>query len=119
MLRTLLAGAGLLLLGPAVASAAPFGELPFQPVAGSATCLRATGTAGELVRQSERTVRIVGDIRRAARGDDNGLSTEGTAGNGRRSFHVELTRAARVRYVRVNVYEYFGRRDRTITVEVR
>jgi len=89
--------------------------------------VRATRRPGGVVDVRWRTdvaardvgFRIVGDIRRAARGDDNGLSTEGTAGNGRRSFHVELTRAARARYVRVNVYEYFGRRDRTVTVEVR
>ena len=48
----------LALLAPATASAAfrdsltapPFGELPFRPVAGGATCLRATGAPGELVR---------------------------------------------------------------------
>ncbi len=34
----------------APASAAPFGELPFTPVAGIATCVRATGAPGELVR---------------------------------------------------------------------
>ena len=38
------------LVFPASAAAAPFGELPFRPVAGSATCLRATGVPGELVR---------------------------------------------------------------------
>ena len=40
MLRTLLVSAGLLVLVPATASAAPFGELPFRPVSGTATCLR-------------------------------------------------------------------------------
>jgi len=49
----------LLVLVPATASAAPFGELPFRPVSGTATCLRATGTPGELVRQSEQTVQLV------------------------------------------------------------
>lgn len=38
------------LLTPARAAAALFGELPFRPVAGVATCLRATGAPGELVR---------------------------------------------------------------------
>ena len=36
--------------GAGSASAAPFGELPFRPVSGAATCLRATGAPGELVR---------------------------------------------------------------------
>ena len=35
---------------PAAAGAAPFGELPFQPVAPAARCLRATGAPGEVVR---------------------------------------------------------------------
>ena len=39
-----------LLALPASASAAPFGELPFRPVSGAATCLRATGAPAELVR---------------------------------------------------------------------
>jgi len=40
----------LLLAFPAPAAAAPFGELPFRPVAGGAACLRPTGAPGELVR---------------------------------------------------------------------
>jgi hypothetical protein len=47
MLRLALA---LLLLLPAAAEAAPFGELPFQPVQTPARCLQATGVPGELVR---------------------------------------------------------------------
>ncbi len=35
---------------PAAASAAPFGELPFQPLQTPARCLQATGVPGELVR---------------------------------------------------------------------
>jgi len=35
---------------PAAADAAPFGELPVQPVAFPARCLRATGAPGEVVR---------------------------------------------------------------------
>ena len=50
--RSLLALA-LLLAAPASASAAPFGELPFRSRSGSATCLRATGAPGELVRATE------------------------------------------------------------------
>lgn len=50
MKRALLALAGLLALAPATAAAAPFGELPFTPTTGPATCLRPTGTPGELVR---------------------------------------------------------------------
>jgi hypothetical protein len=42
-----------LLLGlPATASAAPFGELGFRAAGGVATCLRATGLPGELVRST-------------------------------------------------------------------
>jgi hypothetical protein len=40
----------LLLVLPATAGAAPFGELPLQPVPGAARCLRATGVPGELLR---------------------------------------------------------------------
>ena len=49
MLRLALA---LLILAtlPAAAAAAPFGELPVQPVQNPARCLRATGTPGEVVR---------------------------------------------------------------------
>jgi hypothetical protein len=46
MLALLLA----VLLAPAPAAAAPFNELPFQPVSGGAGCLRPTGAPGELVR---------------------------------------------------------------------
>ena len=42
--------AALLLALPASAAAAPFGELPFRPVSGAATCLQATGAPGELTR---------------------------------------------------------------------
>jgi hypothetical protein len=35
---------------PASAFAATFGELPSRPVDGTATCLRATGAPGEVVR---------------------------------------------------------------------
>ncbi len=49
-MRRALLVAALVLAAPASASAAPFGELPFRPVSGSATCLRATGAPGELVR---------------------------------------------------------------------
>ena len=39
-----------LLLIPATAGAAPFGELPFETLQSPARCLRATGVPGELVR---------------------------------------------------------------------
>ncbi len=42
-----------LLVMPASAAAAPFGELPFQPVSGGAACLRPTGAPGELMRWYE------------------------------------------------------------------
>ncbi len=50
MLRVLMVLSGLALLAPASAIAAPFGEPAFRPVDGAATCLRATGAPGELVR---------------------------------------------------------------------
>src|SRR5215218_2686138 len=59
MLRALLVSAGLLLMLPATAAAAPFGELPFQPVKGTATCLRSTGAPGELIRQTRGSVRLL------------------------------------------------------------
>jgi hypothetical protein len=59
MLRLVLPALGLSLLVPATASAAPFGELPFRAVNGSATCLRATGTPGELVRQTKTAVQLL------------------------------------------------------------
>jgi hypothetical protein len=49
-MRRALIVAALVLATPASASAAPFGELPFRPVSGAATCLRATGAPAELVR---------------------------------------------------------------------
>ncbi|WP_028067144.1 hypothetical protein [Solirubrobacter soli] len=55
MLRILPALAVLALALPATASAAPFGDLPFQALKGPAVCLRATGAPGELVRQTETT----------------------------------------------------------------
>jgi hypothetical protein len=60
MLRTLLVSAGLLLSAPAMAAAAPFGELPLYPVNGTATCLRPTGTPGELVRQTRGSLQLLG-----------------------------------------------------------
>jgi len=45
-------------LAPAAASAAPFGEPPFTPVSGEATCLRATGVPGELVRWTSTGARL-------------------------------------------------------------
>ena len=59
MLRTLLPALGLLVLVPAAASAAPFGELPFRPVSGTATCLRATGAPGELVRSTRNGAELL------------------------------------------------------------
>jgi hypothetical protein len=47
------------LLVPATASAAPFGEVPSAPVSGSATCLRATGAPGELMRSSPTGARFL------------------------------------------------------------
>jgi hypothetical protein len=44
---------------PFSASAAPFGEPPYTPVPGNATCLRATGVPGELVRWSPTGARFV------------------------------------------------------------
>ena len=49
-MRRALIAAALVLAAPGTAVAAPFGELPFRPVSGAATCLRATGAPGELVR---------------------------------------------------------------------
>ncbi|MDA0185325.1 hypothetical protein OJ997_33780, partial [Solirubrobacter phytolaccae] len=49
MVRALLISL-ILLAAPATASAAPFGELPFQPAGGAAACLKPTGKPGELVR---------------------------------------------------------------------
>ncbi len=48
-MRPLLIALAAVALAPACASAAPFGELPFQTIPGGATCLRATGAPAELV----------------------------------------------------------------------
>jgi hypothetical protein len=53
MRRVLSTAAVLLAVLPASASAAPFGELPFRPAGGTATCLRATGYPGEVVRSTK------------------------------------------------------------------
>ena len=53
MRRALLTAAVLLAVLPETASAAPFGELPFRPAGGTATCLRATGYPGEVVRSTK------------------------------------------------------------------
>ncbi|RKQ91127.1 hypothetical protein C8N24_0944 [Solirubrobacter pauli] len=49
MLRAILITLAVLAF-PAGASAAPFGELPFQSAGGAAACLRPTGAPGEVVR---------------------------------------------------------------------
>ncbi len=59
MLRSLLPALGLLALVPAAASAAPFGEPPLKAVSGAATCLRATGAPGELVRSTRNGAEIL------------------------------------------------------------
>ncbi len=59
MHRFLLPALGLVALVPGTASAAPFGELPFRAVSGAATCLRATGTPGELVRSTSTGVQLL------------------------------------------------------------
>ncbi len=56
---SLLAGLALLLSVPASAAAAPFGELPPAATGGVATCLRATGAPGELVRSSPNGARFL------------------------------------------------------------
>ena len=48
----------LVLLAAAPARADTFGELPFQPVAGVATCLRATGAPGEIARWTEDGIEL-------------------------------------------------------------
>jgi hypothetical protein len=48
-MRPLLLALATALLVPATASAAPFGELPFQTLSGGAACVRATGAPAELV----------------------------------------------------------------------
>jgi hypothetical protein len=59
MLRLPAAVAGLALLVPAPATAAPFGERPFRTVVGSADCLRATGAPGELMWSTDAAVRFL------------------------------------------------------------
>jgi hypothetical protein len=59
MLRVALLVAAAALLAPATVSAAPFGELPPTAVPGSATCLRATGAPGELMRSSPTGARFL------------------------------------------------------------
>src|SRR4051794_8797665 len=59
MLRRPLFAALLVLAAPATAAAAPFGELPFQPVKGGVSCLRATGAPGELVAWAPDGARFV------------------------------------------------------------
>jgi hypothetical protein len=51
MKRTLLTAALVLAAAPS-ATAAPFGEVPFRAAGGTATCLRATGSPGEVVRST-------------------------------------------------------------------
>jgi hypothetical protein len=49
----------LAVLAPATANAAPVGELPFAATGAAATCLRATGAPGELVRSSRTGARFL------------------------------------------------------------
>ncbi len=55
----LLAAAVLALLAAAPARADTFGELPFRPVAGVATCVRATGAPGELSRWTKDGIELL------------------------------------------------------------
>ena len=71
------------------------------------------------VRVVDAGFRVVGDVRRAERELDDGVSSGGMQGGGKRRFHVRLTGAARVRYVRIEAYQYFGPRHRRTTVAVR
>ncbi len=48
----------LAILAASPASAAPFGELPFQPLPAPARCLRATGVPGELMRWARDGVEV-------------------------------------------------------------
>jgi hypothetical protein len=59
MLRVALFATCAALLTPAAASAAPFGELPFQPFAGGVSCLRATGAPGELAAWAPDGIRFL------------------------------------------------------------
>jgi hypothetical protein len=58
----------LALLAAAPARADTFGELPFRQVAGVATCVRATGTPGELARWRKDGIELL-------RADANGQAT--------------------------------------------
>ena len=71
---SLLIAAAVALLAPGGAAAAPFGELPSGRSRGAATCLRATGAPGELVRQTKASVVLL-------RADASGLTPgRGAAG---------------------------------------
>ncbi len=59
----------LAVLAPASASASPLGEPPSTPVSGAATCLRATGVPGELVRWTSTGARF---LQASAAGFTNG-----------------------------------------------
>jgi hypothetical protein len=100
MLRSLVLVAGLSLALTAPASAAPFNELPFQPVSGGAACLRPTGAPGELVRWYDGGVEVLtvqpsGLVRQArvplgrrlhcpeVASDPNGAAILAVAGGGR------------------------------------
>jgi hypothetical protein len=74
MLRRSLFATILVLAAPATASAAPFGELPSTAVSGSATCLRATGAPGELVRSSPSGARFL-NVTSAGATDAGGVVT--------------------------------------------
>jgi hypothetical protein len=50
---------------------------------------------------------------------DPDLKVGAAIGRGRRTFHVKLRDAARVRYVRLRVQQIAGRRSRTVTLSVR
>jgi hypothetical protein len=63
-------------LAPASASAAPFGELPFQTVARGVSCVRATGMPGELVAWAPDGARVL-------RATPSGLSASTTVPLGR------------------------------------
>ncbi len=74
MLRLALCVSFAVLLAPPTASAARFGELPFTPVSGAATCLRATGAPGELMRSSPTGVRFL-QVTPAGAVDTGGVTT--------------------------------------------
>jgi hypothetical protein len=62
---------------------------------------------------------VVGDVRRSERAPDDGISDGQVNGDRKRRFNVKLTKARRVRYVRVEAVEYFGHHRRRTTVAVR